>query len=644
MVGMGIFALNQLSQVNESTLVVGNNTVPSIIAIDQIDATTGLYRQNQLQHVISTSSIEMGNLEAEMASIEANMDKDFEQYKLLISDNEDESKMNLCKAAWQKYLVQSKPFIELSRKLKNEDAVTILNSQAKDTFDQLQENIDGWRVLDIQTSNDTLKNVQTVYDTARNLIIGVIVVAAIVALSFGIYLARSIARPVQAIAQSANRLAEGDVAQEVTVTSQDEIGDMANAFRQMIAYQQRMAESAMQLAKGNLTISITPKSDKDVFGQAFAQMTINFRDIIQRVQQSADQLASASKQLSAAAEQVAEAGQQVTSTIQQVANGSNQQTRSISEATNNTEQIARAAEGVARGSQEQAQAIQKTSVLVNDTANIINQVGQIANLVTTANTKVTQVARNGVTSVEQTNQGMTNIRSRAVATTQKVKEMNIRAKEIGRIVETIDNIADKTDMLALNAAVEAARAGEHGRGFAVVADQVRKLSEDSKVATREIGELIERVQDTVSEAIASMDSTTIEVDNGTRLTKDTTHALQEILQAAEEAAKLAQQIGDATKQLGQKSEGVVASIESVSAVVEENTAAAEQMAANSQEVTATMEGIASVVEENTASTEEVSASAEEMLAQVEEVTSSAKELANLAEQLRAVVAKFQVGS
>jgi methyl-accepting chemotaxis protein len=237
---------------------------------------------------------------------------------------------------------------------------------------------------------------------------------------------------------------------------------------------------------------------------------------------------------------------------------------------------------------------------------------------------------------------MESIRSRATATAQKVKEMSDRSKEIGHIVETIDTIADKTDMLALNAAVEAARAGEHGRGFAVVAEQVRKLSEDSKGATQDINQLIERVQESINEAITAMEGTVAEVDNGSRLAEDTSHSLREILQAAEGAAELAEQIGLAVAQLKQKSEGVVAAVETVSAVVEENTAVAEELAANSQEVTEAMEGVASIAEENSASAEEVSASAEEMSAQVEEVMASAEELSALAEQLRSATTKFQV--
>jgi methyl-accepting chemotaxis protein len=237
---------------------------------------------------------------------------------------------------------------------------------------------------------------------------------------------------------------------------------------------------------------------------------------------------------------------------------------------------------------------------------------------------------------------MDTILARTLAAANKVKEMSERSREIGRIVETIDDIADKTDMLALNAAVEAARAGEHGRGFAVVADQVRKLSEDSKSATRDIGMLIERVQEAVREVIAAMDNTVTEVGNGTRLVSDTVKSLAEIVQAAEGAAALAERITGAVAQLRQKSEGVVSAIEVVSAVVEENTAVAEEMAASSREVMDAMEGVAGVAEENSASAEEVSSSAEEMSAQVEEVVASAQELSLLAEQLRGAVAQFQV--
>jgi methyl-accepting chemotaxis protein len=485
-------------------------------------------------------------------------------------------------------------------------------------------------------------NMERTAQTATLTVIGVSVSVVVIGLLVAFFLSRNIADAVAVVVRAAEGIAEGDLEQFVEVTSKDELGNMAAAFQRMIAYMQEMASLADQIAQGNLTVNAAPKSNKDALGNAFSQMITNLRTLVGDVQRNASQVASASAQLNSAADQAGQASQQVSRTIQQVAAGTNQQTKSVTEATGNVEQMARASEGIARGAQEQATAVQKTSDLIGEMAGIVSQVNTVTESVTVANAKVTQAAENGSNAVEETVQGMENIRLRTADAAKKVREMDERSKEISRIVEMIDDIADKTDMLALNAAVEAARAGEHGRGFAVVADQVRKLSEDSKVATRDIDRLIARVQETINEAIAAMDSTGAEVDNGSRLAGDTTRSLGEIMQAAEEAAELSSQINVSATQLKQKNEGVVAASESVGAVVEENTAVAEEMATNSQEVSSAMEGVAGISEENSAAAEEVSANAEEMTAQIEEVVASAEELSSLAEELHAAIAQFNV--
>ncbi|MGE3909062.1 MAG: methyl-accepting chemotaxis protein, partial [Chloroflexota bacterium] len=217
-------------------------------------------------------------------------------------------------------------------------------------------------------------------------------------------------------------------------------------------------------------------------------------------------------------------------------------------------------------------------------------------------------------------------------------------EKIGAVVETIDDIAEQTNLLALNAAIEAARAGEHGRGFAVVADEVRKLAERSQRETKAISELIREVQAGTKDAVGAMEQGSEKVEQGSVKADEAGKALGEILQAVEATVAQVTQIATAAQEMASGARGVVEAMGSISAVVEENSAATEEMAAQAGQVTSSIESIAAVSEENSAATEEVSASAEEMSAQVEEMNAQAEELAATAEQLKSLVARFQLDS
>jgi methyl-accepting chemotaxis protein len=476
----------------------------------------------------------------------------------------------------------------------------------------------------------------------RNIILLAGIAVLAVGAAVGIVLARNLANPIKAMARTAQGLAQGDIQQEVTFTSRDEVGILADSFRALIAYQKEMAQAAEKIAAGDLTVRVQPVSEKDVLGQSFAKMITKLRQQVEHLQTSALSLKAAAGQLAAASSQAGQATSQIAATVQQVAAGVGQQTESVSRTASVMDQMAHTIDGVARGAQEQAQAAARATQLSAQLHKTIQQVAEIARSVSQGAAAASQAAAHGQETVRHTVQGMQSIREKVDLSAEKIAEMSNRSNQIGVIVETIEDIASQTNLLALNAAIEAARAGEHGKGFAVVADEVRKLAERSANATREIGALIKAIQTSVNETVNAMLESAQEVEKGVESAGEAGNSLQQILQTVEQVNQQAQQAARAAAEMEKAANEMISAVDSVSAVIEENTAATEQMSASSSEVTMSIETIASVSEQNSAAIEEVSASAEEMSAQVEEVSASAHSLSEMAEVLEKVVVQFKL--
>ncbi|MBK7455169.1 MAG: HAMP domain-containing protein [Anaerolineales bacterium] len=486
----------------------------------------------------------------------------------------------------------------------------------------------------------------TDFDTAitkvisASIILGVIV--ALLAFGIGIILSRGITKPLSNVLQAALNISEGDLNQSLENQSKDEIGQLTDTFRKMIAYLFNMANVARKIADNDLSESVTPKSAKDELGNSFAKMIAGLRDAVNQIAENANAVTIAASQLTTAAEQSGEATSQIATTIQQVALGTAQQTEGVTKTSASVEQMGRAIDGVAKGAQEQAKAISQASQITSRINTAIEQVAANAQAVTRDSAQAATYSRDGAKTVKETINGMEAIRSKVGLSATKVEEMGTRSEEIGAIVETIEDIASQTNLLALNAAIEAARAGEQGKGFAVVADEVRKLAERSSLATKEIAALIKGIQKTVSEAVTAMQASAQEVELGVTRAHSAGEVLDNILGAAESVYKQAEEAGNTAAKVGAAAAELVEAVDAVSAVIEENTAATEEMAANSSELTQAIENIASVSEENSASVEEVSASTEEVSAQVEEVSASATSLMEMAQKLQQVVSRFKL--
>lgn len=553
-------------------------------------------------------------------------------------------------AAWENY---QKIIVDLLNKADNGEAQDTLHrvvggdaltsqQEVEDSISHLVIVIQDFAYQSQESSAQTFRA-----SSKRLLVAGIL--GILMAAGLGFVITINIRTPVAAMAKGLQNLSEGnlhwdisDQVRENIIQRSDEMGIAGEGFDSTVRYLQEMAGIANQIASGDLTVKVSPRSKQDELGIAFSQMVESLRTLIEAVIKSANNLSSASGQLASAASQSGEAANLIASTTQQVTVGIIRQSEGVSKTAGSVEQLNRAIDGVAKGAQEQANAINKASHVASRISVAIEQVAKNTQTVTRDSAEAASHSRDGAKTVQETIAGMEVIRGKVGLSAVKVEEMGTRSEEIGAILETIEDIASQTNLLALNAAIEAARAGEQGKGFAVVADEVRKLAERSSLATKEIGTLIKGIQMTVNEAVNAMKESASEVEAGVARANSAGTALDNILVAAESVYKQAEDAGEAASKVSVAAAELVEAVDSVSAVIEQNTAATEEMTANSLELTQAIENIASVSETNNASIEEVSASTEDVSAQVEEVSASAKLLMEMAKQLSQVVSRFKL--
>lgn len=162
--------------------------------------------------------------------------------------------------------------------------------------------------------------------------------------------------------------------------------------------------------------------------------------------------------------------------------------------------------------------------------------------------------------------------------------LSLNSGEIGSVLEVIQNIAGQTNLLALNAAIEAARAGEHGRGFAVVADEVRALAQRTQASTRDIQELIDKMQGSAQQAVKVMELGRNKAAESVSQARSAGQSLQKINESVGVINDMNAQIATAAEEQTMVAEEINRNINSISSASEQAAAGAEQTSLASREL------------------------------------------------------------
>jgi methyl-accepting chemotaxis protein len=356
----------------------------------------------------------------------------------------------------------------------------------------------------------------------------------------------------------------------------------------------------------------------------------------------AQTLTQLSGELASMARQTGEGTHQIADTSQQIAKTATAEAVSVSNASGRINQIAISVEEISRGAQEQTRATENVSSAARQISEVATTTSRSVDTVAEAANQSMKIGKSGAEAIQLTLRQIASIQEVVGVSANSIREMSTYSRRIGDIVVTIEEIASQTNLLALNAAIEAAHAGEQGKGFAVVADEVRKLAEKSTNATKEIAEIIHRVQQSIEGASDSMEVANKRVQEGSSLASRSGEALSSLLSSAETMQAQTRTLVQATAPIAAVAESLHAAIDRVTTVIGQNIIATKAVSEHVREMTETVENMAAISQENSASTEEVSATIEQVSAQAIRLGETASSLAGIAMELQNATVLFKI--
>ena len=339
----------------------------------------------------------------------------------------------------------------------------------------------------------------------------------------------NILEPLEQIENAAEAMSHGNLDIDVTYEAEDELGKLAQSFRNTAASLKEVVEDIDQLltefAKGNFDAK---SGNIEVYRGNFSEILSKLEETEKGLSQTISNVQESSNQVSAGADQ-----------------------------------LAQSAQGLAEGATDQAAALEELTSSVNEVAEHVAENTKSTDRVHDQAKEVAIKADSGTAKMKELIESM--------------KHISDTTNDIQAVIGKIESIASQTNLLSLNASIEAARAGEAGKGFAVVAEQIKELAEESAASAEET-----RVM---------LTNSLNQVEIGSNVADQTSQFMAEMIEQLDvvvmEVAKIRQvsdQQAESVKQISQ-------AVEQVSSVVQSNSATSEQVSATSQELSASAEGL-----------------------------------------------------
>lgn len=397
-------------------------------------------------------------------------------------------------------------------------------------------------------------SIEEEYNKTINSIITIIFVTVLGSIMFSLLLwamiRKMVISPVKSIEAASSKLAEGDLTFEVDIKSKDEMGSLSRMIKEALmsvsTVLKRIKDVSVRVS--SIAKAVEQDSKRVIDGTVLETDAIaNISASVEEMNAAISEIADGTDGLAASTEETAASMEQMATSIAQITSSSQNLSRSFESTTASIAELSAAINQVANNSVELTTAAEETQSAISQISSTVKEVEQTAKESAMLSEKVKKEATDyGLSSIEKTVKGMNEIKASVEKTADHIMKLGGRSKEIGKILNVIDEITDKTTLLSLNAAILAAQAGEHGKGFSVVSDEIKDLAERTSRSTQEIATLIESVQHEMSDAVNAMDKGLKSVETGFKITGETANALEKIVDSSKKSSEMSAAIERST--------------------------------------------------------------------------------------------------